>query len=93
MIPLSVLAELAAKATPGPWEVNAHRNVASRHVAPPGSYQTVASNLLYEDAAFIAACSPDVVAALVRAVQAGTENYPGAIEDFHAALEPFRETP
>ena len=73
---LSRLLELARKATPGPWYKNAKYVRAGKSIAEPTG-QTIA-DVRYRnganDAAYIAALSPELVAALVKVAESA-EHY------------------
>jgi hypothetical protein len=98
-IDLDRLEQLAADATPGPWFSENHGDITE--IRNVGMRVAWSSSKQEGDLAFIAACDPAIVAALVRAVKAAErhaqicdDESPGAWDtllSLREALAPFRE--
>ena len=93
MVNLEALAKLAQDATPGPWHIwdrGIGWEVHTEEVAPDGhpwcpslmDYDSLGKGVFSEPmAAYIAAASPDVVLALVRAVEAAKAHRDGPLNE------------
>ena len=100
MTDLDELERLAKAATPGPWTVvRGHKTKKARSVNPILRFDSLMqTERPEENAAYIAACSPDTVLRLVRAARAletiaggWTNNFPGAQRCAQAAVAQLRE--
>ena len=84
-----VLTALAEAATPGPWEARPYRGGGARIIhRVPGQPFICVVNCVYsdEDAAFIAACDPKTVLALIATIAALRTRYEPTAEQM-AAME------
>src|SRR3990167_3854503 len=72
MTNLATLTQLAQAATPGPWTTapTSIPNESLLQIGTQVSFGSRSIQLSIQDAAFIAACSPDVILALVARVRA-----------------------
>lgn len=88
LVDLDALAELARKATPGPWVVHAGRYEGSDYCYVTEGKSNLADDIDPHDAAFIAAANPQTVLALIdmarrAAASTSTEAVPVAWQTYY----------